>query len=71
MNANCPACDKPLRNPRLCGCGWELEKPTDTPLKPVSSEQFERNKLQAHRFKMLAERLANNEPYEPGSDIDE
>lgn len=71
MNANCPACDKPLRNPRLCGCGWELEQPLNSTIKRPDADQMARNKLQAHRFKMLAERLANNEPYEPGSDIDE
>lgn len=69
MNANCPACDKPLRNPRLCPCGWELGLPSNQPVKhEPNSDQWERNKLQAHRFKMLVMRKANDEPYEPGSE---
>ena len=26
MNSYCPECNKPLRNPSRCSCGWELRK---------------------------------------------
>lgn len=65
MNANCPSCDKPLRNLRLCPCGWHVEKISPN---PINTHDFEANKERAWAFKNRAHRLSEGTEYEPGED---
>jgi uncharacterized C2H2 Zn-finger protein len=61
MNTDCPYCDKPLRNPKSCECGWEAKAVNLT-----QGNQWERNKENAKRLVEYVKRL--NTPYEPGQD---
>jgi uncharacterized C2H2 Zn-finger protein len=61
MNTDCPYCDKPLRSPKSCSCGWEAKNVDLT-----HGNQWERNKEHSKRMLEYVKRL--NTPYVPGED---
>jgi len=63
VNSECPACNRPLRYPKSCSCGWRLNPDALLTIKPVnlSPEQMERNRLKAKELVEFVNNLAKEQ----------